>query len=59
MLVNLGGLDLVHGNPVNPHHSIILAARAQGAPWAGVFQAKVPRAGHGEPSVVMDWERPG
>jgi formylglycine-generating enzyme required for sulfatase activity len=57
VLVNMGGLDLVHGNPINLHRNVILAARAQGAPWAGVYQANVPHAGHGEPSVVMDWVR--
>jgi len=57
VLVNMGGLDLIHGNPIKLHHTIILAARAQGAPWAGVYQANVPHAGHGEPSVVTEWLR--
>ena len=56
VLINMGGLDLRHGNPINLN-KLILAARAQGAPWLGLFQAKVPHNGHGDPGFVMDWTR--
>ncbi|MCX6966671.1 MAG: formylglycine-generating enzyme family protein, partial [Verrucomicrobia bacterium] len=56
VLINMGGLDLKFGNPIHLD-KLILAARAQGAPWLGLFQAKVPHNGHGDPAFVMDWTR--
>lgn len=56
VLINMGGRDLKHGNPIGLD-KLILAARTQGAPWLGLFQARVPHNGHGDPSFVMDWAR--
>jgi len=57
VLINMAGLDLKHANPISLDKKLVRPARAQGAPWAGVFQAEELHGGSGDPSFVMDWVR--